>query len=381
MDLIDPGFRYPLELRIETDPTNQLQTSPSVTSSQRISRRSTSRPDSAASTNTSRKGVIQTHWENMEALRDRKTVHLSRSLDHYCHQRVSSEELQKRVEDQVLTRFMERQISTDRETSPTAVKAEYLKLLRELCSNAVRKVQPSSLRPRDSIRPEAAMEEGQEGGASTAEATRHTRTLDHAAQDTRGDHLPAQILVVPQLWLWKFDSECKCNTYQMIDFNLCLPVDLVITSYPERWDCAYKRDSLLDAIRKSVEYLNVDAEVQPDRLVAEILNACAEFQATVDIGEQSFKWTDAFDDEILFVVSRTSPGLHYNQSRMCVFRNSLVNVMAPNGLQYDSSPGVSRIATLSSKTISRQENPTKDSLQHSLTRQSTSGPSTTYWMS
>lgn len=86
-----------------------------------------------------------------------------------------------------------------------------------------------------------------------------------------------------------------------------LPSDLVITSYPERWDCAYERDSLLDAIRERVEYLNVDREIESDRLVTEILKASAEFQPTLTVKEQRFTWTDAFDDEILSVVCQMSP--------------------------------------------------------------------------
>lgn len=249
----------------------------------------------------------------MVALGKRKTVHLARSLDHYCHQRVSREELQKRVEDQVLTRFMERHGSISRKTPLTTEKPDHPKMFLSMCSKVVEKLRPSNLRPHVSARPEAAMEEGQGEGTSTKKAVRDAEMLEDGAPKFHRTQ-PPQILVVPQLWLWKFDSEYDalgyfrsvCDRSVMTFTHSRLPADLVITSYPERWDCTYQRDSLLGAIRKRVEYLNIDHELDSDKLVSEILNVCAEFQPTLAIGDQIFTWTDAFDDEILSVVSQIS---------------------------------------------------------------------------
>lgn len=96
---------------------------------------------------------------------------------------------------------------------------------------------------------------------------------------------------------------------------MTLPADLVITSFPDRWDCTYERDSLLDVMRKRIEYLDVDHKVQPNRLVIEIMNACAGFQPTAGLEGLSFTWTDAFDDEILSVVSQVIWLQSYNQDR------------------------------------------------------------------
>lgn len=95
-----------------------------------------------------------------------------------------------------------------------------------------------------------------------------------------------------------------------------LSADLIITSFPDRWDCTFQRKALLDSIRERVEYLITDREAQPNRLVAEILNACAEFRPTLDAKEQSFTWIDAFDDEILSVVSRMSPSKFLENDNM-----------------------------------------------------------------
>lgn len=220
MDFIDPGFHHSLRSEIKFDSTQDPQQSPAEMNPQLFGLTNTSGPESTPSTNSRQKSVIQTHWDNMEALRERKTVHLSRSLDHYCHQRVSSEELQKRVNDQVLTRFMKRQLSTGQETSQTPSRLKYLKMLTKMYLNVVRQLRSSISRPRDSVRPEAAMEEGQEKGTSTTEAAADTRASQNAAPNTHGNQLPPQILVVPQLWLWKFDSECKFNTYGLVYSNL-----------------------------------------------------------------------------------------------------------------------------------------------------------------
>ncbi|KAJ0119736.1 hypothetical protein J7T55_013939 [Diaporthe amygdali] len=273
IDMIDPGFRYPLDPGIEnryTDP----QRSPTETSSQRASRMSSLSHDLAPLMGANRQKV-QNRWaNNMDTLRQKKRVHLSRSLDHYCHQQVSGKELQKRVQDQVLTRFMKRRLG--QEMSPTEnSESSPLRAFLRLCSNVVKKLRSSITESRDLLRPTLSLEEGLEGGIRARETAGITTRLNAALS-------PWQILVVPQLWLWKFDN-------------------LVITAFPERWGTDH-RNALLDAIRERVEYLDVDREVQPNRLVTEILNACAEFKPTLDVGEQRHTWTDAFDDEILSVI-------------------------------------------------------------------------------
>lgn len=105
------------------------------------------------------------------------------------------------------------------------------------------------------------------------------------------------------------------ESHERISSDFKLPADLVITSFPERWDRTYERDTLLDAIRERVEYHNIDCEVQPNRLVVEILNACAEFQPTLTLKEHRFTWTDAFDDEILSVVRQKSLSPSHNGDR------------------------------------------------------------------
>lgn len=104
-------------------------------------------------------------------------------------------------------------------------------------------------------------------------------------------------------------SRGASHTQARIHSDFRLAADLVITAFPERWDSTDQRDTLLDAIRERVEYLDVDRGVQPNRLVTEILTACAEFQPALAIREQRYTWTDAFDDEILLVVSRISTRL------------------------------------------------------------------------
>lgn len=246
----------------------------------------------------------------MKALRQRKTIHLSRSLDHYCHQRASNEELQARVQDQVLTRFMTRQIS-GANTSPTPGKTDILNNFGIICSNLARTLISLIPRSRDPVRSKESIMEDQKRGPSTAKTVEETEMLDDGLPTTKGTDSSLRILIVPQLWLWKFDSECKSPRvklgHKMRYSDSWFFADLVITSFPERWDRTYQRNSLTNVIRERVEYLNVDREVEPNRLVTEILIACAEFQPTLNVGEHGFTWADAFDDEILSVVSQAIP--------------------------------------------------------------------------
>lgn len=122
-----------------------------------------------------------------------------------------------------------------------------------------------------------------------------------------------------------------CDNLEIIYSDLRLLADLVITSFPKRWDYTHERHSLLDGIRKRVEYLNVDRGLHPDRLVTEILNACAEFQPTLNIEERSFTWTDAFDDEILSVVSKTRCFQSQHRDWDCLFNHLQIYIIVFNG--------------------------------------------------
>ncbi|KAK2597778.1 hypothetical protein N8I77_012542 [Diaporthe amygdali] len=235
--------------------------------------------------------LVQTHWESMDALRKRAEVYASRSLDHYCHQRLSSEELQKRVQDQVFTRFMKRQLCSQETSLTKHEDADCLTTFLNLVSNVVKKLCSSTANSRKTLQSPSLgeAEEGRQVGdgmteavGNSTEAVSNAKTLEESASITRKTPYPWQILVVPQLWLMKFDN-------------------LVITAFPERWDCTDQRHALLDAIEKRVEYLDIDDEVRPNRLVTEILNACAEFQPTLVVKDQTYTWMDAFNDEILSV--------------------------------------------------------------------------------
>lgn len=107
------------------------------------------------------------------------------------------------------------------------------------------------------------------------------------------------------------------DSHEGIKFDLRLPADLVITSFPERWDCTKERDTLLKSIRKRVEHLDVDIDIQPNRLITEILQACAEFQPTLTVRKQRFTWTEAFEDEILSLVSVINPYPIFNHDSLC----------------------------------------------------------------
>lgn len=188
---------------------SRSQRSSAVQSSQRIGRMDFLSRNSPRSMDANRESV-KTHWENMEALRQRREVHSSRSLDHYCHQRVSSQELQERVQDQVLSRFMKRQLS-GQDASPTHTESGYLKTVWRLYSNVVNKLRRSTSRSRDSRQPVSSMEAGLEGEKCATEAVRHATTLHNTVPISHDTQSPLQILVVPQLWLWKFDSEYKSH--------------------------------------------------------------------------------------------------------------------------------------------------------------------------
>lgn len=202
MDFIHPGFCYSQQSQTEGQPTTDPQATPAVKcipgSLQQKGQTNNQRPVP---------GVMKTHWKNMEALRKRKTVHLSRSLDHYCHKRVSSEELQERDKDQVLTRFMKRQLSTSRDPSPDRGKAEDLTHSWSLLSNMVNALRLFIPKYRNSRQSAFSVERGLQGGKHTEEAVENT-TKDESTATSTGDILPPlQILVAPQMWLWKFDSE------------------------------------------------------------------------------------------------------------------------------------------------------------------------------
>lgn len=198
MDFIHPGYHYPPESKIENPSTKNPPQSQAVTGSRLESWLSSPSHDSARS--------LQNHWKNMRDLRKRNGVHSSRSLDHYCHQRASNKELQDRVGDQVLTRFMQRQPNGG-DTSSRLGEHGYLKMFRSMCSNAVKKLRLSTLRSRSSGWPVGSLEEGQKGGEGMPESVDNTDAPEHAARNTQNIESPSQILVVPQLWLWKFDSE------------------------------------------------------------------------------------------------------------------------------------------------------------------------------
>lgn len=306
MDFICPGFWYPPSPKTENQPIAGHGRNTKITRSQRIWM---SLLNCASGTfKDANKEREQTHWENMEVLKERTTVHSSRSLDHYCHQRAPWNELQERVEDQVLTRFMERQAYGE-DKSMTREESTDQNTLLAMCLNVVHNLCSSISRSRSPLQLEATIEEGHGRGKSTVETIRNTEKLVNSATDTHDAQSPLEILVVPQIWLWKFDSECEASktkhNHKRTFPDLRFPPDLVITSFPERWDCTSQRETLLDTIRRRVEYLNVD--VHPNVLVTEILTACAEFQPTLTVGKQSFTWLEAFDDEILSVVSQLGP--------------------------------------------------------------------------
>lgn len=205
MDKIDPGFDYPPDPKIESLSTTNARRGPTVTSPEQMGRMRF-RSRGFRSLRAANQGNSRTHSENMKDLGRRTEVHLSRSLDHYCHQRVSRKELEKRVQDQVLTRFMKRQLP-GRETSLKHQESGCLKSFLSLCSNLVNKLRPSNSTARDSLPP--VLEAGSVGGEGTTEASGNTTAPQNAAKFTHGTQSPLQILVAPQLWLWKFDSECK----------------------------------------------------------------------------------------------------------------------------------------------------------------------------
>lgn len=151
----------------------------------------------------------QIHWEYMEALRQRMTVHLSRSLDHYCHKRVSAPELRDRVLNQVLTRFMERQGRTDRGTTPARKEHDYLQTFLSFCSITFNGLRQLTSKSRSSHQSVSSVEQGLGGGKAMEEAIGSSTKLENAAPVTKNTQSPLQILTAPQFWLWKFDSKYK----------------------------------------------------------------------------------------------------------------------------------------------------------------------------
>lgn len=215
MDFIHPGFCYSQRSKPWDRYATDAQPLPVARSPQRIGRVSPSDTNSAPSVGADREKATQIHWRHMEDLKTRGTVHLSRSLDHYCHQRVSSKELQDRVEDQVLTRFMSRQTS-DWVTPPTNIEAGCLKALFSMCLTLFNKLQQYSSRSHASLQT-LFMEEGRPRGRGAEEAVEDTSERGKTRTTTDDTQLSLQILVVPQLWLWKFDSECEiCDTHVII---------------------------------------------------------------------------------------------------------------------------------------------------------------------
>lgn len=211
MDFIKPGFYDPPKSKIETSSDHHPQRNPPVPIPQQEGRVSSSTGDPAPLTDVNRERV-ESHWENMKALKKRVTVHLSRSLDHYCHKQVSSAELEKRVKDQVLTRFMNRQIlnTTGGKTLATEEEeAGHPKTFRSLLSGVASRLRPYSSRNGGSNQLASSMEKGLEEAKDAEEAAGNTAKGGNAATVTDDAKSPLQILVTPQLWLWKFDSECK----------------------------------------------------------------------------------------------------------------------------------------------------------------------------
>lgn len=210
MDFIEPGFYDPPKSKIETSSSKHAQQNPEVPISRQEGRVSSSIQPPAPLTDVNRKRV-ENHWENMKALKGRPTVHLSRSLDHYCHKRVSSKELQDRVQDQVLTRFMNRQIpaSTGGGTSATQEEADQSKTFRSLVLDVASRIRLYTPSYGRSNQLDSSMEKGLQGAKGTEEAARNTAEGQNAAAVTDNAKSPLQILVTPQLWLWKFDSECR----------------------------------------------------------------------------------------------------------------------------------------------------------------------------
>lgn len=199
-----PGFDYRSEPGMESrceDP----QHSPTSNSTEAVDQTSSSSPGFAPSVDVNQ-GRFQTHWKNMKILGRRPGVHLPRSLEHYRHRRLSSKELQELVQDQVVTRFMKRQFPT-RAPEPLHEETKYLKKLLRVNSEGIRRLRlyvPTSPNP---VPLEASLEEGQEGGKDNQEEARTARTLEGAVPSIDRTKPPLQILVVPQLWLWKFGSE------------------------------------------------------------------------------------------------------------------------------------------------------------------------------
>lgn len=203
MDFINPGFCHSEKPKMENRSAKDLQQALAVEESQRKDRRGSLSQKCFPPSDMNRWSLMQTHWKNMKALGEEKTVHLSRSLDHYCHQRISSEELKNRDGDQVLTKFMKRHIPKDQKAPPTHRGPGYMKTF----WNLVDRLHLSTSRSPDSLQPASSLEKGIRGVGDMAEPVENTDSHSKMCGDTQP---PLQILVAPQLWLWRFDSECNC---------------------------------------------------------------------------------------------------------------------------------------------------------------------------
>lgn len=138
--------------------------------------------------------VEQAHVDMITSLHSVFNTQQSRSLDHYFHRDLTDTELQAVNCEQVLSRFIYHQ----------QAKAE-LQYGQEPCPPGMRTPKPSGVRP---------------VWRSIMNALAKLRVASNVLEDTRIEDgpdesniksgLPRQnVLVVPQLWLWKIDSKSQ----------------------------------------------------------------------------------------------------------------------------------------------------------------------------
>lgn len=146
------------------------------------------------------------------------------------------------------------------------------------------------------------------------------RVASNVLEDTRIEHgpdksniksgLPRQnVLVVPQLWLWKIDSKSQHVTHFVrrpwcswlrLYINANTLSDVLITALPARWESS-NLHSAADYIRSRVELQ--DADEDPDKVLHEIVIACLEYQPTFSLFGRQLTYQDAFSGEISRIVS------------------------------------------------------------------------------
>ncbi|KAF1812323.1 hypothetical protein P152DRAFT_32624 [Eremomyces bilateralis CBS 781.70] len=191
--------------------------------------------------------------------------------------------------DSPKTPHVQFQEASGEETTPSQLESQHDQVKSKVCRlTGLKRIW--SVPPHDSTPGE---QKEKDGETSDSESVRgKDESLDHV-EDGHGAHgkgIPQQIITVPQLWLLQVDN-------------------IVLTSFPERWDNNILPDIILERLielRRRKDESGPDKAMTTDDITSEIVEACLDYEPSLTTYSGARSYLDAFGIEIAHLSNKTT---------------------------------------------------------------------------